>query len=222
MGNKIDDSAAWRLNAMAETSDSFRNGVRLERYAVNPTVTLFPGAGNTLTLGYEHLHDERTADRGFPSQNGRPVQRRPEHLLRQRRPELRPLDVDGLYAVLDHDFGNGLHLKNSFRATHYDKFYQNVYPGSAVNAAGNLTLSAYNNANQRTNVFNQTDLTKKLSAGGIEHTLLAGLELGNQDSTNKRNTGFFGAGHRHHRAGQQPVRDRHALCRRTAPTPTTT
>jgi catecholate siderophore receptor len=42
-------------------------------------------------------------------------------------------------------------IKNTTRATHYDEYYQNVYPGAAVNAAGNLTLSAYNNANQRTN-----------------------------------------------------------------------
>jgi catecholate siderophore receptor len=49
-----------------------------------------------------------------------------------------------------------------------------VYPGSAVSAAGTLTLSAYNNANRRTNLFNQTDLTKKFSAGAFEHTVLAG------------------------------------------------
>src|SRR5204862_4686732 len=88
--------------------------------------------------------------------------------------------------------GSGWQLKNSFRATYYDKYYQNVYPGSAVNATGNLTLSAYNNANQRANIFNQTDLTRKFVAGGLEHTLLAGVEFGRQDSSNLRNTGFFG------------------------------
>ena len=89
-----------------------------------------------------------------------------------------------------------MHLRNILRVTHYDKFYQNVYPdngnGSSVNAAGNLRLAAYNNANRRTNVFNQTDLTWKTRTGGVEHTLLAGVEVGHQDSTNKRNTGFFG------------------------------
>jgi catecholate siderophore receptor len=98
-----------------------------------------------------------------------------------------------VYAVLEHDFGSGLQLRNSSRVTHYDKFYQNVFPGSAVDGPGNLTLSAYNNANQRTNLFNQTDFTKKFSTGSMEHTLLAGVELGGQDSRSKRNTGFFGA-----------------------------
>src|SRR6185295_1144029 len=47
--------------------------------------------------------------------------------------------------------------------------------------------------NQRTNLFNQTDLTAKAVTGTLEHTLLAGVEVGHQDSANKRNTGFFGA-----------------------------
>src|SRR5262249_11742160 len=101
--------------------------------------------------------------------------------------------VDGVYGVIDHDLGGGAQLRNTTRVTYYDKYYQNVFPGSAVDAAGNLTLSAYNNSNDRTNYFNQTDVTKKIVAGGMEHTLLAGIELGHQDSANKRNTGFFGA-----------------------------
>src|SRR3954466_13487651 len=32
VGNKLGESGAWRLNAMAENSDSFRNGFNLERY----------------------------------------------------------------------------------------------------------------------------------------------------------------------------------------------
>jgi len=193
IGNKLGNSAAWRLNAMAESADSFRKGADMKRYAVNPTTTLALGERTAVTLGYEHLRDERTADRGFPSFNGAPFSAGPGTFFGNAGQSNARSTVDGLYAVLDHEFGNGLQLKNSFRATHYDKFYQNVYPGSAVSVAGTLTLSAYNNANQRTNVFNQTDLTKKIRAGGFEHTLLAGLEIGGQDSTNKRNTGFFGA-----------------------------
>jgi catecholate siderophore receptor len=193
LGRKLGDSGAWRLNAMAENADSFRDGVQLQRWAINPTVTLLPGGANTLTLGYEHLNDERTADRGFPSQNGRPYDADPSTFFGNAGQSSAHSYVDSVYAIFDHDFGGGRNLKNTFRATYYDKYYQNVYPGSAVNAADTLTLAAYNNANERTNFFNQTDFTQKLSTGGVEHTLLAGLELGHQDSTNKRNTGFFGA-----------------------------
>src|SRR4029079_16430851 len=68
VGNALDDSAAWRLNAMAEHAGSFRAGVSLYRWAINPTVGLALGARSLLTLGFEHLRDERTADRGIPAQ----------------------------------------------------------------------------------------------------------------------------------------------------------
>ena len=193
LGNRIGEAAAWRLNAMAERSDSFRNGVDLNRYALNPTLSMRLGGDTQLMLGYDHLYDSRTADRGFPSFAGAPFDADRSQFFGNADQSRAHSQVDGVYAVLDHDFGSGLRLKNTARATHYDKYYQNVFPGSAVNAARTLTLSAYNNANQRTNLFNQTDLTKKIVTGSLEHTLLAGVELGRQDSANKRDTGFFGA-----------------------------
>ena len=193
LGRKVGDAAAWRLNVMGEDADSFRDGVDLRRWAVSPTVLLALSPQTSLMLGYEHLADDRTADRGVPSQNGQPFRTDPGKFFGNAGQSRARSYVDSAYAILDHDFGGGWQLRNNFRAADYDKYYQNVYAGSTVNAAGNLTLSAYNNANDRRNVFNQTDLTKKFTAGGMEHTLLLGAEIGTQDSRNLRNTGFFGA-----------------------------
>ena len=189
-------AAAWRLNAMGENSGSFRDGVELERWAVNPTLTVPIGARTALTVGVEHLRDDRTADRGIPAQDGRPFDTDRSTFFGNAGQSHARSVVDGAYAVLAHDFGGGTRLRNTFRATRYDKFYRNVYPdnanASSVSAAGTMRLAAYNNANERTNVFNQTDLTFKLATGGIVHSLLAGIEVGHQNSSNKRNTGFFG------------------------------
>lgn len=198
VGDRINDSIAWRLNAMAEDGDTFRVGAdgaraHLKRWAVNPTVSFALGQRTVLTLDFEHLRDDRTADRGVPSINGVPFATNPKLFFGNVNQSDSLSTVNGLGAVLDHDFGDGLTFRNSLRATNYNKYYQNVYPGSAVSAAGTLTLSAYNNLNRRQNVFNQTDLTKKFNAFGFDHTLLSGMEIGSQDSVNKRNTGFFGA-----------------------------
>jgi catecholate siderophore receptor len=195
VGGKLSDGAAWRLNVMGETADGFRDGADLQRFAINPTVTFLLAPTTALTLGYEHLKDERTADRGFPSKNGKPYDADPKTFFGNPDQSNARSTVDGAYAILEHDLGGGMQLKNSFRVTHYDKFYQNVYPATTtpVSATDRVTLNAYNNANDRTNVFNQTDLITKFTTGPLEHTLLTGLELGHQDSTNKRNTGFFGA-----------------------------
>ncbi len=192
-GNKWGDSAAFRLNAMIEGADSFRTGADLKRYALNPTVTVAPSGRTSLTFSYERIHDDRTADRGFPSQNGRPFDAEPSRFFGNAGQSNSVQTTDRFAFVFDHALGNGWQLKNTLQLAYYDKFYQNVYPGGAVNAAGNMTLSAYNNQNWRSNAFNQTDLTKKFNFAGLEHTVLVGAEVGHQNSTNIRNTGFFGA-----------------------------
>jgi catecholate siderophore receptor len=61
-----------------------------------------------------------------------------------------------------------------------------------VNAAQtSVALTAYNNATQRRNIFNQTDFNTTASTGAIRHTLLAGIEVGRQLTDNFRRTGYF-------------------------------
>jgi len=48
-------------------------------------------------------------------------------------------DVQTGMAVVDHDFGNGLTVKNSSLYADYNRAYQNVYPGSSV-ANGMFTM----------------------------------------------------------------------------------
>jgi catecholate siderophore receptor len=196
LGQGVNDTAAVRLNAMYEDSGSFRDFVELERYGINPTVTLNLGPQTTLQVGYEYFHDERTADRGVPSvaATGLPFESDPSTFFGN--PDLSVSDVTNnvLSALLEHRFDNELLLRNRTRYGQYDKFYQNVYPSGAVGAGGTFNIAAYNNATERENFFNQTDLTYVLEAGGMKHTLLGGVELGRQETTNLRKTGTFAGG----------------------------
>ncbi|MCX6611427.1 MAG: TonB-dependent receptor, partial [Acidobacteria bacterium] len=73
----------------------------------------------------------------------------------------------------------------------YDKYYGNVFPGAVNAARTQVSLSAYNDATDRNNFFNQTDLSRGLKTGCIRHTVLAGFEIGRQLTNNFRNTGYF-------------------------------
>jgi catecholate siderophore receptor len=191
VGQAVNEQVAVRVNAMAEDSDSFRSHTNIERAGINPTVAIRAGKNTSIVLGYEHFRDDRTADRGISSQNGRPYQTDPSTFFGN--PEQSPtwVRMNAFSAVVDHDFGNGLTLRNRTRYADYDKFYQNVFANSAVAANGTLNLAAYNNATQRSNLFNQTDLVATIEAGGIRHKLLAGLELGRQETDNLRMTGYL-------------------------------
>jgi len=69
----LSDKVALRLNAMYENSDSFRKFVNLERHGINPTLTIAPAKRTKITLAYENFRDDRVADRGIPSFQGKPV-----------------------------------------------------------------------------------------------------------------------------------------------------
>src|SRR5215472_9721691 len=67
-GQAINENVAARLNVFYEGADAFRDFNHLERYGINPTVTLTPDDNTRVKLSYEYFHDDRTADRGNPSQ----------------------------------------------------------------------------------------------------------------------------------------------------------
>jgi catecholate siderophore receptor len=186
----LNDKFAFRLNGMYENSGSFRNFVDLERYGINPTFTILPGEGTKITIGYERFHDERTADRGITSFRGRPADVPIDTFYGNPDDSHVKANVNILSGTIEHQVGK-LNIQNRTQFGDYDRFYQNYVPG-AVNATQTLvTLTAYNNATRRRNLFNQTDLTYAVSTGRIRHTFVGGVELGRQRTNNLRNTGFF-------------------------------
>jgi catecholate siderophore receptor len=211
-GQAVNDNVAVRLNAFYEGSDTFRDFGHLERYGINPTVTLLPDDNTKVKLSYEYFHDDRLADRGNPSQAilpGNPSATRFNPTT--------PFAPNGNVAVcfcsptlnmalatvqtgmatIEHDFENGLTVKNGTIVADYKKFYQNVYPTNGPqNGAVNVTdtavnLGAYQHFTNRDNVFNQTDFIYKTATGPVLHTVAFGTEFGRQTGIDLRNTGDF-------------------------------
>jgi catecholate siderophore receptor len=192
-GHPVSDRLSLRVNGLYEDSRSYRDGFTLRRYAANPTLTCQIAPRTTLRAGFEYFHEERIADRGVPSYQGRPLAVAAETFFGDPAQSPTHTTVRAFNAALHHDFGHGLTLRNTTRFADYAKFYQNVFPG-AVNAAGTtVAISAYNNDTDRENFFNQTDLVYTTGTGRIEHVILLGLELGLQETDNLRNTGYFTA-----------------------------
>ena len=81
------------------------------------------------------------------------------------------------YVTIEHQVG-ALTIRNHTSIARYDRSYQNYVPGAVAATRTQFTMTAYNNATARTNLFNQTDLTYLASTGAIRHTLLVGAEIG--------------------------------------------
>lgn len=191
-GAAINDNLAYRFNAMYENADSFRDGVSTELFGITPSFAFGLGEDTRMVLSAEYFTDDRTVDRGIPSFQGKPLKTGRQTFFGDANTSDSSTDVASFNILLEHDFGGAV-LRNQFRLASYDKFYQNVFPG-AVNSAGTeVSISAYNNDSERLNIFNQTDFIFDITQKTITHRLLAGLELGRQDTQNYRETGYFGA-----------------------------
>ncbi|KAB1071671.1 TonB-dependent receptor [Methylobacterium planeticum] len=196
VGDRISDSAFFRLNGVFEDSGTYRQFGELTRYGVNPTMTFLIDPVTTLKLSYEYFHDDRFPDRGIPSQFGRAYNYRNNIRTFFGNPDVNFTKVDAniATATLDHLFESGVQLHSQFRFADYDRYYQNTLPGGAVNNAGTaVTITGYRNETPRTNYFNQNDFTYKFLTGDVKHTLLGGFELGYQEGSAFRETAFFGS-----------------------------
>jgi catecholate siderophore receptor len=220
IGGPVNDMVALRVTGVYQNGGSYRDGVDYRRWGVNPTASFRIGPDTLVQLGYEHFQDDRIADRGVPSQfrpAGFTGAREPLDTRRgqffgdpDHSPTFTNTDAANLYIL--HDFGGGVTLRNRTRYADYDKFYQNIFPGTVNGttvtntavatpapglpigsyAPGTIVqIQAYNNGQLRENLVNQTDLNARFSTGSIQHTLLVGAEFGRQDTENVRNEGFF-------------------------------
>jgi catecholate siderophore receptor len=187
----LGDRVAFRVNGMFESSDSFRNGVNLERYGVTPTVTIAASSATLITLRYERLHDARVADRGITSFQGRPADVDIKTFYGDISQSHLRADVNVATAAIEHHVG-ALTIRNQTLFGDYDRFYQNFVPGAVSADRRQVPLTSYNNATARKNLFNQTDLTYTAIAGRVRHTILAGVEVSRQLTDNFRQSGFFG------------------------------
>jgi catecholate siderophore receptor len=192
VGDAVNDRVAVRVTAMVEDSDSYREGSRFGRTGLNPTLAWAVGDATVVRFSYEYYDYDRTADRGIPSQSGRPYETDPSTFFGDPGRSNTYATVNQGAVVVDHAFSDAVRLRNRTVYADYDKFYQNIFAGGPVDVATDLVpLAAYNNEQLRRNFFNQTDLTFSFDTGAVGHEFLAGVELGEQVTDNFRNTGYF-------------------------------
>jgi catecholate siderophore receptor len=201
-GQALNDNVAVRLNTFYEGSDEFRDFNHLERYGINPTVTLKPDDDTKVKLSVEYYHDKETADRGNPSigtgtrfNPTSPFVPNGDFQAFFGGPAYNNTWVDAYTGmiVVEHDFGNGLTGKNSTMLSDFNRGYQNVFPGSSVAANGTFLYNAYNHITDRESAFNQTDFIYKTITGSVRHTIAFGTEFDTQIGLDLRNTGIFGS-----------------------------
>ncbi|MBV7256589.1 TonB-dependent siderophore receptor [Pacificimonas sp. WHA3] len=194
------DSAAVRLNGYYTGFDNHRDFVGGDAFALNPTVTLKAGANTDIVLSYEYVDDDRTIDRGVPSQN---VANGPDVPLKgfdrtffgSPDANYTTLQAHIVKAHVDHTFSDSLRGNFTAQYADYDKLYQNLFASEEVVVTNgtfpSVELDGYRDITKRQNLIMQANLVGEFDTGSFGHTLLFGFEYGDQDSKNSRADNLF-------------------------------
>ncbi len=187
LGGALAERVSARVNAVAEDTDGFRDEMTVRRRGIAPTLRIEASEATRIDLYAEVFSDDRTVDRGVPSQDGSPWRGPTETYFGNPDWSNSTIDVATARGVVSHELREGLSFRGALSWGDYSKFYDNVYAGGPVNPVANSVLiSSYNSATDRRNLLAQADLTWSARTGGIGHTILLGFEGGRQENVNRR------------------------------------
>ena len=112
VGDAVNDRVALRITGLYENSDSYRDGFNFERMGVNPTAAFAVGEATVVRLSYEYYDYDRTADRGLPSEFGRPYVTDPSTFFGNPDRSITYATVNQGSVVIDHAFSDDVQLRN--------------------------------------------------------------------------------------------------------------
>lgn len=194
------DTAALRINAYYQELDNHRDFNDGTSYAVNPTLTLALGSATELNLSYEYVDDDRIVDRGVPSQNvdggpDVPLKNFEDTFFGSPDENMTTLEAHIFRARMDHEFSERLRGNVTVQYADYDKVYQNLYASEEVQVVAGtfaeVELDGYRDTTDRENLILQANLVGEFTTGRLGHTVLFGIEYGDQKTANARNDNVF-------------------------------
>ncbi len=191
----LSQSLSARLNGTYEEFDNHRQDFHGRFIGVNPTLAFAPSADTRIDLSYNYDDDSRIADRGVPSFNGAPLEGYRDTFFGRKDTNIAAVKAHIVEARLTQQLAESLTLTVAGQYSHTDKYYGNIFAGAAVNPATNsVSLSSYNSTSVRGSWIGQANLTWLGKTGPIGHTVIAGIEGGDQTTDAARSEGIFPGG----------------------------
>lgn len=184
----IGDSVGFRLNLLGHHSGvAGRDVVKFDRWGVAPSLTFGLGKPTRFTVSYYKLKQDNISDYGIPwvpvtnnalvefRDRPAPVPRNTFYGLRDR--DFEKLNSDLVTLKFEHDFNDGLSLRNQFRFANSSRDSIATPPRFANNnsTAINRELRSWQTDDKVWD--NQTDLVARFNTGSVEHALVTGANF---------------------------------------------
>jgi catecholate siderophore receptor len=190
----LGSSVGFRLNALAHRSGvAGRDVVEFKRWGVAPALTFGLSKPTRFTVSYYKLKQDNISDYGIPwvpvtnnalvefRDRPAPVPRNTFYGLRDR--DFEKLNTDLVTLKFEHDFNDGLSLRNQLRYANSSRDSMATPPRFANNNATaiNREMRSWVTADKVWD--NQTDLVARFNTGKIEHALVTGVDFTRENNT---------------------------------------
>jgi catecholate siderophore receptor len=173
-----------------------RDLTEYRRYGFAPSISLGLGTDTRFTLNYLLQQGYDRPDYGVPWYYGKsaPVGRRSFYGFKDS--DYLRTNVNVVTASFEHDINDQVTVRNSFRYGAYDRdirvtepqiIYTGITPMTPLSLVG-VTRNMIAVGSTETLLQNNADVTAHFNTWGIEHALVAGVEIGNETSSPARYT----------------------------------
>lgn len=193
----IGDSVGFRLNLLGHHSGvDGRDVVKFDRWGVAPSLTFGLGKPTRFTVSYYKLKQNNISDYGIPwvpvtnnalvefRDRPAPVPRNTFYGLRNR--DFEKLDSDLVTLKFEHDFNDGLSIRNQFRFANSSRDSIATPPRFANNNSTAINREMRSWQTEDKVWDNQTDLVARFNTGRVEHSIVSGADFTREN--NVRNT----------------------------------
>ncbi|MHA6197854.1 TonB-dependent receptor [Pseudomonas wadenswilerensis] len=176
------DTISLRLNLGNRDNNSFRDGVDGSRQLFAPSMSWQLTPDLNWLVQYEYSRFNRTPDRGIP---GNPLTGRPADVSRSTTYGDSQRDyiddrAESLRSRLNYQLNENWQLRHTLGLFTLASDFDNTYLTGYTPATGLVTRQRWQQDLDTRNLFNNLEAEGRLDTYGLEHTLLVGLELGEQ------------------------------------------
>ncbi|WHZ22178.1 MAG: Ferrichrome-iron receptor [Nitrospira sp.] len=183
----------YRFNGMYESAESYRDGVKTERFFLTPTFGWDLGSRTTFRFEGEYLYDKSPIDRGLVA-FGNGVAPIPIHRFLGDPTRRGETQQGKATLTLLHQFNEMFRWRTAFRAAVTKSGYSSLESNVLDETTGILTLARYEIPTTVQSHYVQNELHGAFSTGAIKHRMLLGVELGREVSSAQAFGDFGGLG----------------------------
>ncbi len=195
IGGPLNDSKSltYRFNGMYESAESYREGVKSERFFLAPTFGWDIGSRTNFRFEGEYLYDKSPIDRGLVAFGNGVAPIPIGRFLGD--PTRRGETQQGKATLtLLHQFNEMFRWRTAFRAAVTKSGYSSLESNFLDETTGILTLARYEIPTTVQSHYLQNELHGSFSTGPIKHRTLLGVELGREVSSAQASGDFGGLG----------------------------